>query len=86
MVGRIRVVYHDIISNRTGAVFQKDILIPPLRVERGDEVGLFELGSTVICLFPPGQIVLNELKIDQDILLGQALGKFSKNQQYEINT
>ena len=78
VVGRIRVVYHDIISNRTGAVFQKDILIPPLRVERGDEVGLFELGSTVICLFPPGQIELNELKINQEILLGQAIGKFSK--------
>ena len=86
VVGRIRVVYHDIISNRTGAVFQKDILIPPLRVERGDEVGLFELGSTVICLFPPGQIELNELKIDQDILLGQSIGKFSKVHQDEINT
>ena len=78
VVGRIRVVYHDIISNRTGAVFQKDTLIPPLRVERGDEVGLFEWGSTVICLFPPGQIELNELKINQEILLGQAIGKFSK--------
>ena len=86
VVGRIRVVYHDITSNRTGATFQKNMLAPPLRVERGDEVGLFELGSTVICLFPPGQIELKELKIDQDILLGQAIGKFSKIHQDEINT
>ena len=77
MVGRIRVVYHDITSNRFGARFQKSVLEPPLRLERGDEVGLFELGSTVICLFPPGQIELNDLKIDQEILLGQAIGKFS---------
>ena len=77
VVGRIRVVYHDISSNRFGATFQKSVLEPPLRVERGDEVGLFELGSTVICLFPPGQIELNHLKIDQEILLGQAIGKFS---------
>ena len=62
------------------------MLAPPLRVERGDEVGLFELGSTVICLFPPGQIELNELKIDQEILLGQAIGKFSRIYQDEINT
>ena len=47
-------------------------------MERGDEVGLFELGSTVICLFPPGQIELKDLKIDQEILFGQAIGKFSQ--------
>ena len=86
VVGRIRVVYHDITSNRPRAAFQKNMLAPPLRVERGDEVGLFELGSTVICLFPPGQIELNELKIDQEILLGQAIGKFSRIHQDEINT
>ena len=86
VVGRIRVVYHDITSNQPGAAFQKNMLVPPFRVERGDEVGLFELGSTVICLFPPGQIELNELKIDQEILLGQAIGKFSKIHQDEINT
>ena len=77
VVGRIRVVYHEITSNRLGTTFQKNVLACPHRVERGDEVGLFELGSTVICLFPPGQIELNELKIDQEIFLGQALGKFS---------
>jgi len=86
VVGRIRVVYNDITSNRPRAAFQKNMLAPTLRVERGDEVGLFELGSTVICLFPPGQIKLNELKIDQEILLGQAIGKFSRLHQDEINT
>ena len=86
VVGRIRVVYDDITSNRSGGAFQKNVLESPVRVERGDEVGLFELGSTVICLFPPGQIELNELKIDQKILLGQAIGKFSKIHQDDINT
>ena len=86
VVGRIRVVYHDITSNQPRVGFQKNMLVPPLRVERGDEVGLFELGSTVICLFPPGQIELNELKIDQEILLGQAIGKFSKIHHDHINT
>ena len=78
VVGCIRVVYHDISSNRFGATFQKSVLEPPLRVERGDEVGLFELGSTVICLFRPGQIELKDLKINQEILFGQAIGKFSQ--------
>ena len=86
VVGRIRVVYHDLTSNRPGAAFQKIVLTSPFRVERGDEVGLFELGSTVICLFPPGQIELNELKIEQEILLGQAIGRFSRIHQDEIKT
>ena len=86
VVGRIRVVYHDITSNRPSAAFQKIVLTSPFRVERGDEVGLFELGSTVICLFPPGQIELNELKIEQEILLGQAIGRFSRIHQDEIKT
>ena len=86
VVGRIRVVYHDITSNRPSAAFQKIVLTSPFRVERGDEVGLFELGSTVICLFPPGQIELNELKIEQEILLGQAIGRFSSIHQDEIKT
>ena len=85
MVGRIRVVYHDITSNRPRAAFQKNMLAPPFSVERGDEVGLFELGSTVICLFHPGQIAVNELKIDQEIVLGQALGKLSKIHHDEVN-
>ena len=79
VVGRIRVVYHDIISNRPGALFQKTTLDQPFRVNRGDEVGVFELGSTVICLFPPEQIELNELKINREIFLGQAVGKFSSS-------
>ena len=62
------------------------MLTSPFRVERGDEVGFFELGSTVICLFPPGQIELNELKIEQEILLGQAIGRFSRIIQDKIKT
>jgi phosphatidylserine decarboxylase len=78
VVGRIRVGYHDQTSNRPGATFQQTILETPFQIERGEEVGLFELGSTVICLFPPGQIELMELKTDQKILFGQAVGRFCK--------
>jgi len=84
VVGRIRVVYHDIMSNKPGATFHKGVLDPPFIVERGDEVGIFELGSTVICLFPPGQIEINDLKIDQEILLGQAIGKFLKTNKHDV--
>ena len=61
VVGRIRVSFDDQISNRLGALAKQHVLKTPYRLERGEEVAMFELGSTVICLFPPGQVELNEL-------------------------
>ena len=78
VVGRIRVRYHDQISNRHGAVAKQVVLDTPFKLERGEEIGLFELGSTVICLFPPEQIELNDLQLGQTVRLGQAIGRFSK--------
>ena len=79
VVGRIRVNYNGQISNRHGAMAKQLVLKTPFKLERGDEVGLFELGSTVICLFPPGQVELNELELGQKIILGQAIGRFYPN-------
>ena len=76
VVGRIRVSYHDQISNRHGALAKHLVLETPFKLERGDYVGLFELGSTVICLFPSGQVELIELELGQKIRLGQAIGRF----------
>ena len=43
--------------------------------QRGDEIGRFNLGSTVIVLFGPGQIAwLPELLAEQKVRMGQALG------------
>jgi phosphatidylserine decarboxylase len=75
VVGRIRVCYHDLVSNKSGAKNQQVVLEFPFHVNRGEELGLFELGSTVICLFPPGQIELGELQVEQKICLGQAVGR-----------
>ena len=75
VVGRIRVNYHDQISNRVGETSKKIFLENPFLLERGQEIGLFELGSTVICLFPPKQIELYHLELGQKILFGQSIGR-----------
>jgi phosphatidylserine decarboxylase len=79
VVGRIRVSYDDQISNRLGALAKHHDLKTPYRLERGEEVAMFELGSTVICLFPPGQVELNELELGQKIRLGNSIGRFKPN-------
>jgi phosphatidylserine decarboxylase len=47
----------------------------PRRFERGDEIGRFNFGSTVILLFPPGSIRLDPALVPgTELRLGQALG------------
>lgn len=44
-------------------------------LKRGDEMGRFNMGSTVILLFPPGRAEwLQELQAGQPVRLGQTLG------------
>jgi len=46
-----------------------------LSLARGDEIGRFLLGSTVICCFPPGAVKLDsELQPGSTIRVGQTLG------------
>lgn len=43
--------------------------------ERGDEIGHFQLGSTVIVMMPPGSVTPNpELRQGQTLRVGQSLG------------
>jgi len=77
VVGKIRVNYHSQVSNLSRKISKKITLDDPYRLEKGQEIGLFELGSTVICLFPPKQIELYDLKIGQVVKFGSAIGKFN---------
>ncbi|MGK5094135.1 archaetidylserine decarboxylase [Deltaproteobacteria bacterium TL4] len=74
VVGKIRVKYHSIESNFAGARRQDIHLAQPFTVKRGDELGVFELGSTVVCLFQSKQIQWKVL-IRQKVQMGQALGE-----------
>jgi len=76
VVGRIRINYYDQISNRRGEISKNIFLKNPFKLERGQEIGLFEMGSTVICLFPPKQIELYDMEIGQSIFFGQTMGEF----------
>ena len=76
VVGRIRVRYDDLFSNCPEAVRVQKTLQTPFRVERGEELGRFELGSTVILLFRPGQVSWGAVSVGQPVRLGMALGTF----------
>ena len=78
VVGRIRVVYHDITSNMKGAQAAAGVLAEPYALEKGGELGRFELGSTIILLFPPGVVTLDALLPGDGVMLGQGIGTLVK--------
>ena len=58
----------------TGGVRRKRFADPP-RVIRGDELGVFNLGSTTIAVFEPGHVVLEELAVGSTVRMGSAVGR-----------
>ncbi len=55
-VGRMRVVYDEITTNTGGREVVERALQPAPALATGAEIGRFEMGSTVVLLFPPGSV------------------------------
>ena len=69
-VGRIRVQGVDATDS--------GVLREERKVQRGEELARFELGSTIVLLTPPGMAApLSDLVPDAPVCLGQAIGRYS---------
>ena len=76
-VSRIRASFDDLVTHSGGSTEVRDYH-PPKPIARGAELGLFEMGSTVILLFEPGKIRWNaELTPDAVVRMGQPLGELA---------
>lgn len=75
IVGSVQVVYDEKLTTnvRGGRLTHQDLQGPSL--EKGDELGLFRFGSTVILLFSPNMIKLDDLQEGQFVQMGQRLGE-----------
>ena len=75
-VGRIRAVYDDVVTNdrrvRSGLRKRYD---KPIPVEKGGELAIFEMGSTVVLLFPRGVKLSAQLTPGQTMRLGVPLSQ-----------
>jgi phosphatidylserine decarboxylase len=61
VVGRVRAFYDPSVphTNLAGAAAQRRDYETPIPVGKGQELGAFEMGSTVILLFEPGRVRLD---------------------------
>lgn len=75
-VGRIRAVYDDVVTNaRRTRRPERKLYLQPVRVEKGGELAIFEMGSTVVVLFAPGVKLAARLAPGTPIKLGEALAE-----------
>ena len=73
-VGRIRALYDDVITNESRArSARRERYDQPIAVEKGSEIAIFEMGSTVVLLFGPEIALSRELVVGLPIRLGDAL-------------
>lgn len=73
IVGKIKVVYDSVESNIGKNLIHKTY--EDVSLERGDELGKFELGSTVILLFQKNKIRFPKWKEKQEFLYGEMIAE-----------
>ncbi|MBN2040232.1 MAG: phosphatidylserine decarboxylase [Spirochaetes bacterium] len=77
-VGRITLSYSGIVTNRffrkrEELFFKKD---SQSDISRGDELGVFHLGSTIILLFQKDTVKFAEIETGQKVRMGQRIASF----------
>jgi len=80
-VGRIKLFFHQLTTNRRGAGPMRLNFDPPLSVGKGDELAAFEMGSTVVLIFSPGSLKLRQFSPGELVRVGQTIGKIIKEEK-----
>lgn len=73
-VGRIRASFRDGVTNDGARAVTRGAPSPACAVERGGELGMFELGSTVVLLFEPGRVHL-DVRPGDAVWVGRRIGR-----------
>lgn len=74
VVGKVKLAYHSLETNLFGAKRREVVLPQAHAINKGEELGVFQLGSTVICCFKPGFLQWHELSVGQSVRLGDPIG------------
>lgn len=74
IVGKIKVTYDTVEARHTKKIIHKTY--ENIFMKKGDELGRFQMGSTVILLFPPNTIEWENITPGQKIKFGEAIAKF----------
>jgi len=73
-VGNIRLAHAPDSATFRGQRERRRIELPGVKVKKGDELGAFRLGSTVVMVFPPGRATLAG-EVAQPVRFGERIGR-----------
>lgn len=74
-VGSIRLTFHNLHTNTYGAGPLQVNFPQPYAVTKGQPLGVFEMGSTVILIFSPGSVELSPPATGEPVRVGQTIGR-----------
>ena len=75
VVGKIKVTYSDVESNISNKV-SAESFEKPIEVKKGEELGLFAMGSTVVMLFEKNSFEFDSFDLGAKVQLGQKIGQW----------
>ena len=81
-VGHMRVCFSDLATNEGKPTTELTALTPPVSQTRGDEFGVFEMGSTVVLVFA-NPAVAAHLAVPSPVLQGQGILRISATSHSE---
>lgn len=83
-VGHITASYDPEVATHDGGFANSSVrhrqFDSPLSVKTGQELGIFNLGSTTITIFEPGQVELHDLVSDTQMRMGASVGRIIARQ------
>ncbi|HET6343469.1 MAG TPA: archaetidylserine decarboxylase [Myxococcota bacterium] len=75
LVGRITLAYDpEVWSNQPNGQSRHLTYDPPQLIQKGGEIGAFELGSTVVLVAEPGRLLFEDLSEGVKVRMGQRIG------------
>src|SRR5690606_24713269 len=79
-VGRIRALYDDVVTNEKKPA-RHHRYETPIPVQKGDEIAVFEMGSTVILVFEPGRVDLDPRLVPGAVVrVGERIGRKAREE------
>lgn len=78
-VGSIKVNYKEEVQTNARKPAASEVFMNGQLIEKGEELGRFEFGSTVILLFEKGMVRLNSLTLYHKVQYGEVIGTLLKD-------
>ncbi len=73
-VGRIRALYADVVTNTSERQPMRVHLTKPVPIEKGAELGIFEMGSTAVVLFDRKMVLAPQCEEGAAVRVGEEMG------------